>query len=187
VGDNTSRGIGVEGDSGRSLEAALDGALLRVARFLIDPPGSALTGIPFAQARCLQVVGRLEGQKMHDLAQSLEIKLPAVSQIVERLVQQGLLERRSDPQDRRVARVWLTSTARRLLEEARRARESRLSAALERLGPEAASRLVADLERLATATDTPGVSSLESADPVADLLARRARQRRPWSESPRIE
>lgn len=157
---------------------ALDDALLRVARSLIGLPEGALGGMPFAQARCLQVVSRIEGRKMHDLARALEIKLPAVSQIVDRLVLQGLLERRSDPKDRRVTRVWLTRKAQLLLEEARVARQGRIKAALEQIGPEVSARLVADLQLLAETTDPRSGAEIESADPMSDLLAQRARQQR---------
>lgn len=189
MGDNTSRGNGAESVLEPGLDGALDNVLLRVTRNLVCLPESAtaLAEMPFAQVRCLQVVARLEGRKMHDLADALEIKLPAVSQIVERLVRRGLLERRSDPRDRRVSRIWLTRSARQLLDEAQGARQRRLATALERLGPEAATRLREDLERLAEATDALGAAGLDTADPMADLMARRARRRRPWSAGSRIE
>lgn len=171
----------VSARAARQRPAALQQALLRATRVLLFPEETGLDGMPAAQARCLQEVARAEGRKMQELANDLQIKLPALSQIVDRLVRRGLMERRADPADRRVARLHLTAAARALLDEASRARSRRLEEVLERVEPDAAARLVADLTRLAEAGEALGEASPESLDgpdPIADLVARRARVRR---------
>src|SRR5262245_26922130 len=95
----------------------LQHALHRVLKSLIfrGEPVPPLNEMPIAQLRCLHVIAYEEGQKMQEVAQKLELKLPAVSQIVERLVKRGMVERRPDPNDRRVVRLALTELARGIL------------------------------------------------------------------------
>jgi len=165
---------------------ALTTALLRVARVLLlhAEINTPLSELPMAQLRCLNAVARKEGRKMQEVAGELEIKLPAMSQIVERLVQRGMLERRADPTDRRVTRLHLSEVARQLLIETRQVRENHLALATESLDLATLQRLTADLTLLAAAgeqvhelTHAP-TSAPSGADPVADILAKRARLRR---------
>jgi DNA-binding MarR family transcriptional regulator len=62
----------------------------------------------------LATQGSASGQ---EIAQTLGTGLGTVTGIVDRLVAQGLVTRREDPSDRRVRRVELTDTGRRMTEE----------------------------------------------------------------------
>src|SRR5260221_3513218 len=92
----------------------LQHALHRVLKALVfrGDPDSPMNEMPIYQLKCLYIVGETEGQKMQDIAHRMEIGLPAVSQIVDRLVRRGLFQRQPDPSDRRVVRVILTENAR---------------------------------------------------------------------------
>ena len=59
-----------------------------------------------------------------DLGNHLGVTSAAASQMLERLVQQGLLLRTDDPVDRRVKQIVLTSKGDRILKEGIRARQS---------------------------------------------------------------
>ena len=52
-----------------------------------------------------------DGLTQRDLAERLEIGAVTVSGLIDRLEAQGWVERRDDPADRRVKRVWLTRRA----------------------------------------------------------------------------
>lgn len=52
-----------------------------------------------------------------DLGDHLGISSAAASQMIERLVQQGLLARSEEPSDRRVKRITVTPAGRRLIED----------------------------------------------------------------------
>ena len=54
---------------------------------------------------------RHDGQTQRDLAERLEIGAVTMSGLIDRLEAQGWVERRDDPKDRRVKRVWLTPRA----------------------------------------------------------------------------
>jgi DNA-binding MarR family transcriptional regulator len=156
----------------------LASALLRATRAVLLSAPSVLDDMPVAQARCLLEVSRGEGRPMRRLAQDLGIKLPALSQIVDRLVRRGLLERRTDFEDRRVVRLYLTTAAGGLIEETERAREGRLVEVLEAVEPACVARLVDDLNRLAQAggVEPDPVAPWESPDPLAEWAGMRARR-----------
>lgn len=53
-----------------------------------------------------------------DIGCHMEVSSAAASQLVDRLVHQGLVERREDPRDRRVRTLSLTSRGKALIEQA---------------------------------------------------------------------
>ncbi len=85
--------------------------VLRTLVFRMPAPPE-IQELPVSQLKCLFIVGDNEGLRLHDLADRMEIKLPATSQIVERLVKRGHLERVPDPEDRRAVKIFLTENAR---------------------------------------------------------------------------
>jgi len=59
---------------------------------------------------------RHEGLKQSDLAEYLDIQPITLTRLVDRLCDNGLIERRADPNDRRAKRLFLTPAARPLLD-----------------------------------------------------------------------
>ena len=57
-----------------------------------------------------------------NLSEQMEITAPAASQLVDKLVQAGMLERTEDPHDRRARQVTLTAKGRQLIERSIHAR-----------------------------------------------------------------
>lgn len=129
---------------------------MRVLRALVfrGDAHSPLIELPISQLRCLHIVGEQEGQKMVELAHRMEIKLPALSQIVDRLVKRGMVERHADPQDRRVVRLGLTPQAREFVTEAHQARQARMDATLRNLSSESLEEVIQGLQLLAQAAET---------------------------------
>jgi len=157
---------------------------------------SPLAELPVAQLRCLHVIRCHEGQKMQDLADVLAVKMPTLSQIVERLVRRGMVERHPAPADRRVVRLRLTDLARTAITEADAARQARLVAVADALSPGEHAQVVAGLSLLAQAAarvlpeDKTGVRGAgggsasaapapegqrDNGDPLVELMARRNR------------
>lgn len=56
-----------------------------------------------------------EGRKATEIACDMVVRVPDVTRLVDRLVEQGLVERRRCPEDRRVVHVTLTARGRALL------------------------------------------------------------------------
>jgi len=162
---------------------------------------SPLADLPVAQLRCLHVIRCHEGQKMQDLADALSVKLPTLSQIVERLVRRGMVERHPDPADRRVVRLQLTDAARTAVGAADAARQARLSAVSDALRPEEHARVIAGLRLLieAAVRALPDESAVQASsaslpplngpgsggDPLVELMARRSRATAGHRQPPR--
>jgi MarR family transcriptional regulator, transcriptional regulator for hemolysin len=73
-------------------------------------------GITRAQWVVLARLDRFEGLKQSELAEMLDLQPITVTRLLDRLCSSGLIERRSDPSDRRAKRLFLTPAAHPLLE-----------------------------------------------------------------------
>ena len=105
--------------------------------------GSSLT---LAQARALIYVSRNEGVRQVDLADLLEVQPITLARLIDQLAGDGLVERRSDPADRRAYHIFLT--------------------------PAAAPQLAA-IEQVATATRADALRNLDEAQATAVFHALR--------------
>jgi MarR family transcriptional regulator for hemolysin len=75
-----------------------------------------LLGMTRAQWAVLLRLERREGLKQSDLAEALDIQPITLTRLVDRLCDNGLIERRADPNDRRAKLLYLTPAARPLLD-----------------------------------------------------------------------
>lgn len=86
----------------------------RLQRRRFDARARAL-GVTRAQWQAMFALSRSEGINQAGLAERLEIENITLCRIVDRLEDAGLVERRADPGDRRVWRLYLTAKAQPLL------------------------------------------------------------------------
>lgn len=73
-------------------------------------------GMTRAQWAVLFRLERVEGLKQSELADILDLQPITLTRLIDRLCDNGLIERRSDPHDRRVKRLFLTPAARPVLD-----------------------------------------------------------------------
>ena len=73
-------------------------------------------GMTRAQWAVLFRLERAEGLKQSELADLLEVQPITLTRLIDRLCDNGLIERRSDPTDRRAKRLFLTPAAKPVLE-----------------------------------------------------------------------
>jgi MarR family transcriptional regulator for hemolysin len=73
-------------------------------------------GMTRAQWAVLLRLERREGLKQSDLAEALDLQPITLTRLVDRLCDNGLIERRADPNDRRAKRLYLTAAARPLID-----------------------------------------------------------------------
>ena len=71
-------------------------------------------GVTRAQWKVMFRLDRSPGLKQVELAEMLEIEPITLCRIIDRLEESGLVERRSDPRDRRAWQLFLTESARPL-------------------------------------------------------------------------
>ena len=101
----------------RRLIFLLNVAQRRVQRFVAaQSPNGRVTA---AQGGLLFVLGRRDGVLIGEAGAALDLGMPGISGLVERAVEAGLIEKRSDPDDGRVWRLWLTAAGRRALVRAK--------------------------------------------------------------------
>jgi len=72
-------------------------------------------GISKAQWTVLVRIERQEGLKQSELADMLDLQPISLTRVLDRLAENGLIERRPDPNDRRANRLYLTPAARPML------------------------------------------------------------------------
>ena len=105
-------------------------------------------GMTRAQWVILARVDARPGLSQNELAALLEVEPISVGRLVDRLEARGLLERRSDPADRRIRRLHLLPAAGPVLEEITKAREVLGAELLAGVDAQARSQMVDALLRM---------------------------------------
>jgi MarR family transcriptional regulator for hemolysin len=103
-------------------------------------------GISRAQWTVLMRLDRFEGLKQSELAEVLELAPISLTRLLDRLAENGLIERRPDPNDRRANRLYLTPAARPLLEKLTALGEDVMAEVLDGLDEGARERLLKSLD-----------------------------------------
>jgi DNA-binding MarR family transcriptional regulator len=135
-------------------------------------------GLTFSQVRTLFILAaRADAAPITDIAQARHMSLAATGRSIDGLVQAGLVERREDPNDRRVRLVSLSASGRDLVNKHVDTKHQVLQALTRDLPDHArdalyeAIVLVLDSEVL-PATGVCGVRDLEAATETADVGGR---------------
>ena len=106
----------------------------------------------------LTALAHLKGRSitMRELARFLDVSESSATAVTDRLVRQGLVERRSDPNDRRVVRLALSSSGTTLVERLEAAASSKTAELVAVLTDAQLGQLVDILEALTAATGSLG-------------------------------
>jgi len=148
------------GNAERTLAVGVAAGLERLIglfRLLSPPDGLSLTA-----AATLATLERSGPRRLTALAVQEGVTQPAMTQLIARLQDSGLVRREADPADGRVVQVRLTDQGREMLARRRAVRAERLAGILARISP-------ADLTALGAAL--PAIDALASARRDDDLLA----------------
>ena len=89
--------------------------LARLLKTYVDQQARQF-GMTRAQWQVLSRLERSEGLKQAELAEMLDLQPITLTRLVDRLCDNGLIERRADPNDRRAKRLFLTEEARPLMD-----------------------------------------------------------------------
>ena len=119
----------------------------RMLRLYADKLASRY-GITRAQWAVLAKLDRTEGLKQSELAELMEMQPISLTRLIDRLCDNGLIERRDDPQDRRANRLYLLPAARPLLVKLAELRADITEVALGHLSAAGADDLVTQLETI---------------------------------------
>jgi MarR family transcriptional regulator for hemolysin len=110
------------------------GETARALRKAFDRHASGL-GVTRAQWKVLFKVSRQPGKRQNELADQLEVEPITLSRIVDRLEESGLIERVSDPTDRRAWLLHVTAKAQPLVAKLQRAADEMTAEAFGDLDP----------------------------------------------------
>ena len=124
------------------------GMLMRLARRAV--PTTQQYGLEPATFPVLARLGAEGPQRAGELAAALCADPSTISRQVAGLVRTGLVERRTDPEDRRASLLVPTAEGHRVLDTERRRRAEQLAIALTDWSPETRGQLVELLERFVT-------------------------------------
>jgi DNA-binding MarR family transcriptional regulator len=108
-----------------------------------------------ARMAVLSTVMHYKQIRMSDLAESLDLPRPLATRAVNELVDRGLLERSSDPDDRRSVIVRPSAQGCEVFDAVQRESAGALDTVLSRMTPEATEALVTGLEALLAAIHSP--------------------------------
>jgi len=105
-------------------------------------------GISRAQWTVLMRLDRFEGLKQSELAEVLDLAPISLTRLLDRLAENGLIERRPDPNDRRANRLYLTPAARPLLKQLSELGEDMMATVLDKIDEPARAHLLRDLDTI---------------------------------------
>src|SRR5579871_1233829 len=123
------------------------GEVQRLMRAYADRQ-AARYGITRAQWAVLAKVERSEGMKQTELAELMEMQPITLTRLIDKLCDNGWIERRGDETDRRVNRLYLKKAARPLLGKLAGLRSDITATALEGIHPADAHKMLAQLEAI---------------------------------------
>ncbi len=123
------------------------GEVQRLVRAYADKE-AARYDITRAQWAVLAKVERNEGMKQSELAEQMEMQPITLTRLIDKLCDNGWIERRGDDTDRRVNRLYLRKAARPLLGKLAGLRSELTATALEGINPTDAHRLLSQLETI---------------------------------------
>lgn len=102
-------------------------------------------GISKAQWAVLVRIDRTEGLKQSELAEMLDLQPISLTRVLDRLAENGLIERRPDPNDRRANRLYLMPAARPLLDQLSVLASDMMETVLEGLDTKTIERMLHEL------------------------------------------
>ena len=105
-------------------------------------------GISRAQWVVLVRIDRTEGLKQSELAELLDLQPISLTRLLDRLADNGLIERRADPNDRRANRLYLKPAAKPLLGRLSEIGADMMETVLEGLDAKSVDRMLKELVML---------------------------------------
>lgn len=128
----------------RALRTPLEGV---IARSGLTPP----------QMAALQILAQQGAMSLKDLSRTMSLAHSTVSGIIDRLENKGMVERRADPQDRRITRLYPSAMVRKFVtEELPKLFEGPLQRALDRTSRAEQAQIGQAIQRLRQLLDETG-------------------------------
>lgn len=107
----------------------------------------------FSTLSVLHTLDRTGPMRLTDLLPTEQLKQPALTSLVAKLEQDGLLQRRPDPSDGRASLISLTGAGREIVRSRHAHRVAKLTALVDRLTPEERAVLAGSVDVLHRLTE----------------------------------
>jgi DNA-binding MarR family transcriptional regulator len=139
-------------DAPQRLADVLDGFGEVMSRLMVDQLQKHLSELDLTlpQVQVLRILHRQGTVPTGKLAQCLRISAPATTQLTDRLIRKGLIERRASEDDRRAVLVALSEAGRCLIDRFRERRNAVFGEALSQLSEEEQTQVVSSLQKVIT-------------------------------------
>lgn len=99
----------------------------------------------------LRILDTRPGETVGDIAKYMKVSYPAATKTIDKLVRLGLLKRREDPQDRRIAHLHLTTSGKKMVDKYDHLKKQEIIKILDNISPEDALNLNRQLHDLSEA------------------------------------
>ncbi len=119
-------------DTDLETAARLRLAVARLQRLLRS---QEMGGLSLTEASCLAIIGRRGPMPLNEIAASEHLSAPSVTKTITRMEEAGLIDRLTDPTDRRVSLVTLSKKGSALVDQIRSRRNAFLLLRLQELSP----------------------------------------------------
>jgi MarR family 2-MHQ and catechol resistance regulon transcriptional repressor len=128
----------------------LDGFGEAMSRLMVDQLQKHLAELDLTlpQVQVLRILHRGGTVPAGKLAQCLRISAPATTQLTDRLLRKGLIERRPSEDDRRTVLVALSASGKSLVDKFRERRNATFGAALSQLSAAEQTQVVSSLKKV---------------------------------------
>jgi DNA-binding MarR family transcriptional regulator len=143
---------------GQTLAAEIAAGMERLVRLFRSI--STADGLSLTAAATLATLERSGSSRLTLLAVKEGVTQPAMTQLIARLQDSGLVDRATDPSDGRVVQVRVTDEGRALLARRRAARAERLAVILDQLSPDQLAALEAALPAIDALANAQGAEAL---------------------------
>lgn len=127
-----------------------------MSRLMVDQLQKHLSELDLTlpQVQVLRILHREGAVPTGKLAVCLRISAPATTQLTDRLIRKGLIERRASEDDRRTVLVELSVKGQSLVDRFRKRRNAIFGAALSQLSEEEQSQVVSSLQKVIHALES---------------------------------
>lgn len=121
-----------------------------MSRLMVDQLQTHLSELDLTlpQVQVLRILRREGEVPTGKLAQCLKISAPATTQLTDRLIRKGLIERKPSEDDRRAVLVALSSEGRCLVDKYRERRNAIFREALSQLSEEEQAQVISSLQKV---------------------------------------
>ena len=139
-----------------------------------NDPANWAEGLTMPKIRVLFLIGRSGPVSVGQVASGLGIAQPSATEIIEKLVGKGLVERTADPSDRRIVRVGLTERGKEMIDSPWETRRAVLASALRDASPDERMAIERGLALLCDALEKAESSAAVAEPRITDKGTERA-------------